>query len=144
MTRQNCIFLVDDDPSARTGLARLLRQASHDVRDFSSARDFLDELEPEVSGCLVMDARMPEMSSSEVVAELNKRSLIMPIIIVTGDDDAETLKKARMMKAAGFFRKPVDGPALLDAINWALQMDKTGNKHKEIHSNKSKASDLRL
>jgi FixJ family two-component response regulator len=122
MTNQKCIFLVDDDPSSRTGLARLLRKAGHEVRDFSSANDFLDKLEPEISGCLILDARMPGMSNNEVVAELNKRCLKIPIIVVTGDDDPETMEKAKMMKAAGFFRKPVDGPALLDAIKWVLQM----------------------
>jgi FixJ family two-component response regulator len=123
MTSQNCIFLVDDDPSARKGLARLLRQGGHDVRDFSSAHDFFEEIGSEVSGCLVLDIRMPGMSSDEIVAELNTRCLKIPIIVVTGDADSETREKAKMMKAAGFFRKPIDGPALLDAINWVLQSE---------------------
>lgn len=123
MTSQNCIFLVDDDPSARKGLARLLRQGGHDVRAFSSAHDFFEEIGSEVSGCLVLDIRMPRMSSDEIVAELNTRCLKIPIIVVTGDADSETKEKAKMMKAAGFFRKPIDGPALLDAINWVLQSE---------------------
>ncbi len=60
-----------------------------------------------------------------------------------GDDDPETRDKAKILKATGYFRKPVDGPALLDAINWAFQMDEPGNKLKKVHSNKSKASDVR-
>jgi FixJ family two-component response regulator len=121
MTGQKCVFLLDDDPSARTGLARLLRKAGHEVRDFSSVRDFFDELEPVMSGCLVLDARMPGISSDEVVAELKRRSLDISIIVVTGDDDSETWEKAKLMRATGFFRKPVDGPALLDAISWVMQ-----------------------
>jgi len=121
MTNDNCIFLVDDDSSARKGLARLLRAAGYDVRDFASAKDFLDMLGSEVSGCLVLDARMSGISNEEVLEELKARHIHLPIIVVTGDDDSETRRKAQKMKAAGFFRKPVDGPALLDAINWALQ-----------------------
>ena len=121
MTNDNCIFLVDDDSSARKGLARLLRAAGYDVRDFASAKDFLDVLGSEASGCLVLDARMSGISNEEVLEELEARHIHLPIIVVTGDDDSETRRKAQMMKAAGFFRKPVDGPALLDAINWALQ-----------------------
>ena len=68
MTSQNCVFLLDDDPSARKGLARLLRQGGHDVRDFSSAQDFFEETSSEISGCLVLDIRMPGMSSDEIVA----------------------------------------------------------------------------
>jgi len=121
MTNDNCIFLVDDDSSARKGLARLLRAAGYDVRDFASAKDFLDVLSSEASGCLVLDARMSGISNEEVLEELEARHIHLPIIVVTGDDDSETRRKAQKMKAAGFFRKPVDGPALLDAINWALQ-----------------------
>jgi FixJ family two-component response regulator len=121
MTNGNCIFLVDDDSSARKGLARLLRAAGYGVRDFASAKDFLDVLGSEASGCLVLDARMSGISNEEVLEELKARHIHLPIIVVTGDDDSETRQKAQKMKAAGFFRKPVDGPALLDAINWALQ-----------------------
>ena len=131
MTNDNCIFLVDDDSSARKGLARLLRAAGYDVRDFASAKDFLDALGSETSGCLVLDARMSGISNEEVLEKLKARNIHLPIIVVTGDDDSETRRKAQKMKAAGFFRKPVDGPALLDAINWALQTNMPGiNKEK--------------
>ena len=129
MTDPNCIFLIDDDSSARNGLARLLRKAGHDVRDFASVNDFFVDAPSGLTGCLVLDIRMPGMSGDELVAELNTRCIKIPIIIVTGDDDPETIEKAKMMKAAGFFRKPVDGPALLDAINWVL---KSNNSHEKI------------
>jgi FixJ family two-component response regulator len=123
MTMENCIFVVDDDASARNGLARLLRTAGYDVRDFASAEDFLEGLGSEVPGCLVLDARMPGITSEEILKELSARNIHLSIIVVTGDDDPETRLKAQKMNAAGFFRKPVDGPALLDAINWALQTE---------------------
>jgi len=134
MTDQKCIFLVDDDSSARKGLARLLRKAGHDVRDFASADDFFVNAASGSTGCLVLDIRMPGMSTDAIKKELNTRRICMPIIVVTGDDDPETRDKAKILKATGYFRKPVDGPALLDAINWALQMNKSDNKHKEVHS----------
>ena len=121
MTRMEYIFLVDDDPSARSGLARLLRAAGHEVRDFASGNEFVEALGSEASGCLVLDARMPGLSGTELQAELKARGVRLPIIVVTGDEDPETRQKAQDMGAAGFFRKPVDGAALLDAINWALE-----------------------
>ena len=132
MTNDNCIFLVDDDSSARKGLARLLRAAGHDVRDFASANDFLDALGSDASGCLVLDARMSGISNEKVLEELKARNTHLPIIIVTGDDDSETRRKAQKMKAAGFFRKPIDGPALLDAINWALQTNMPDANKKKV------------
>ena len=123
---ENCIFVVDDDASARKGLARLLRTAGYNVRDFASTEDFLEGLGTEVSGCLVLDARIPGITSEEILKELSARNIHLSIIVVTGDDDPETRLKAQKMNAAGFFRKPVDGPALLDAINWTLQTETSG------------------
>jgi len=118
------IYVVDDDPSARKGLTRLLRTAGHDVRDFASATEFLDALDPEISGCLVLDARMPGLSGEELHAELQARDVHLPIIVVTADDDPATRQSAQKMKAVSFFRKPVDGTALLDTIEWILRRDK--------------------
>jgi FixJ family two-component response regulator len=129
MTQENFVFVIDDDPSARKGLARLLLTVGHNVRAFECINDFLDVLDPNISGCLVLDARMPGLSGEELQAELKKRSIYLPIIVVTGDDDPETKKKAAKMKAVAFFRKPVDGTALLDAVNWALRADKTDNRN---------------
>ncbi|MCK4773726.1 MAG: response regulator [Candidatus Krumholzibacteria bacterium] len=123
MTKPHKIFVVDDDPSARKGLTRLLRAAGHDVRDFASANEFLDTLAPETSGCLVLDARMPGLSGEELHAELHARGIHLPIIVVTADDDPATRQSAQKLKAVSFFRKPVDGTALLDTIEWALRRD---------------------
>ena len=123
------VFVVDDDPSARKGLARLLLTAGYHVQDFECASDFLNALKPDLSGCLILDARMPGLSSEELQAELKNRRIYLPVIVVTGDDDPETKRKAAKMKAVGFFRKPVDGTALLDAVNWALRSSKTDNSH---------------
>ncbi len=123
MTRTNYVFIVDDDPSARSGLTRLLRTAGHDVRNFTTANEFLDSLDPEMTGCLVLDIRMPGVSVEDLQAELEARGAHLPIIVITADDDPEARRKAQNIKAVGFFRKPVDGTALLDAIKWVLEQD---------------------
>jgi FixJ family two-component response regulator len=115
------VYVIDDDSSARKGLARLLRTAGYDAKAFASATEFLAELETDAGGCIILDARMPGLSGPELHAELNARDVHLPLIFVTADDDAETKKKALDMKAAGFFRKPIDATALLDAIEWALK-----------------------
>ena len=124
MTAANQIFVVDDDRSTRRGIARLLRAAGNDVRDFASAHDFLEAFIPGTPGCLVLDARMPGLTGEELQAELELRKVDLPIIVVTADDDPAIRLRAQKMRAAGFFRKPVDGHALLDAIDWALRPDR--------------------
>jgi len=126
------VLVVDDDQSARRGVARLLRAAGHDVREFASANELLDSLDPEMSGCLVLDARMPGLSGVELLAELEARQIDLPVIVISADDEPEIRREAYAMGAVGFFRKPVDGTALLDAIAWVLQSthpggDRVGN-----------------
>jgi len=115
------VFVVDDDMSSRNGLARLLRTAGYDVLAFASAKEFLDSLSPDASGCILLDARMPEMSGKDLQAALERQGCHLPVIFVTADDDPDIRSKAQKMGAVGFFRKPVDGTALLDAVKWALE-----------------------
>ena len=74
---------------------RLLRTAGHAVSEFVSASEFLEHLKDEVAGCIVLDIRMPGLSGSELMTELKLRSIDIPIIVITGDDDSETRMKAR-------------------------------------------------
>jgi len=121
MVQGKRVFVIDDDPSARQGLTLLLHTAGYDVSAFASADEFVDTLGQETSGCLVLDARLPGMSCEEMLTELKELRLDLPIIFVTADDDPKTRQKAVEMNAAAFFRKPVDGTALLDAIEWATR-----------------------
>ena len=116
-----CIFVVDADQSARKGLARLLRAASYDVREYASLPDFLETLDSGANGCLLLDLGMQELPCEELQEELKIRDLHFPIIMIAADDDPATRRKALQMNAAGFFHKPIDGTALLDAIAWALR-----------------------
>jgi FixJ family two-component response regulator len=115
------VFLVDGDSSARRGLARLLRTAGHDVLEFGTANELLDSLDPETSGCLVLDAETSGLSGGELLAELEARQTDLPVIVISADDEPEIRRRAYAMNAVGFFRKPVDGTALLDAIAWAMR-----------------------
>ena len=98
-----------------------MRSAHYEVRDFDSTSSFLDALNSEIPCVVVLDIGMPELSCDELLEQLEARELQPPIIVVTTLDDAETRRNAQKLKAAGFFRKPVDGPALLDAIEWAMR-----------------------
>jgi len=121
MEKDICVFLIDDNPSARNGIARLLTATGYDVCEFASAGEFLEKINSDVSGCLLIDISMPGLREDELVRELDKRNIDLSIIVVTGDDNSETRRKANYINAAGFFRKPVDGTALLDAVEWALR-----------------------
>lgn len=72
------------------------------------------------------------MTGEELQAELNARGVRLPTIVVSADDDAETRRAAHKMNAASFFRKPVDGSALLDAIDWAVRWNLANGSDDEL------------
>ena len=125
MTNVSCVFVLDDDFSARKGIARLIRTANYDVRDFDSIEKALNALASEVPSCVVLDADLPDQLCEELRVELKTRGILLPIIAITANDDPETRRRAQKMNAVGFFRKPVDGTALLDAVEWSIRSNST-------------------
>ncbi len=117
------VYILDDDNSARKGLSRLLRAAGFNALSFPDVSSFLNGMEPNCLGPLVTDLRMPGLSVKELAKELKQRELNMDIIVVTGDDTIQSKKIANDIGAVGFFRKPVDGTALIDAINWSVKIN---------------------
>jgi two-component system response regulator FixJ len=119
------IYIVDDEESVRKGLSRLMRSAGMPYRDFASAEQFLAELDPQQAGCVLLDITMAGLTGLQLQSELQKRRINLPIIAVSARDDADTSSRARQLGARFFLRKPVDDQALLDAIRWVLEGDRS-------------------
>ncbi len=117
------VFVVDDDPSARRGLTRLIRAAGLMAESFASAEDFLASGKHTGPGCMVLDVRMPEMTGPELQEELGKAEYSMPIIFLSGHGDVPTAAQAMKMGAVDFLTKPVDRDDLLEAIRVSLAKD---------------------
>jgi two-component system response regulator FixJ len=118
------VFVVDEDPSVRKGLVRLLSNAGYEVSQFTSLNDFMDVIKPGLSGCILLDSTTLELSKKDLKAEFKKHGVCLPFFIISADDDSKIKQRAHKMNAAGFFRKPIDGVALVDSIDWAIQSEK--------------------
>ena len=119
----SAVFLVDDDPSVRKALSRLIRSAGYEVEAFGSARDFLDywRAGEDDRGCLVLDVRMPGLSGLDLQRELQSANTVVPIIFITGHGDIPMSVKAMKQGAVDFLPKPVKDKLLLTAIEQALE-----------------------
>ena len=82
------VFVVDDDPSVRTAVKRLLASVGLQCETFSTAAEFLIRCEHGVSGCLVLDVRMPGASGLDLQRILNQAETDLPVIFVTAHADA--------------------------------------------------------
>ena len=116
------VFLVDDDPSVRRALTRLIKAAGFTVQPFASARDFLEYWRAGSQGaaCLVLDVRMPGLSGLDLQHELQAANALLPIVFITGHGDVPMVVKAMKEGAVDFLPKPVNDKELLKAIEQAL------------------------
>ena len=115
------IYIVDDEPSVSTAYARLMRSAKMEARTFASVEDLMKADLSDENACVISDVRFPGKSGLELPELLGRAGHVLPVIFVTAHDTPETRDLAHRFGAAGYFRKPVDDQALIDAITWAVQ-----------------------
>jgi FixJ family two-component response regulator len=114
------VNIVDDDPSVRKGLARLVKSAGYRVEVFESAGEFLERAPQEDPCCLILDVRMPGLTGLELQEALSIAGRRMSIVFVSGHGDIVGSVKAMKRGAVDFLTKPVDSRELLDAIERAV------------------------
>jgi FixJ family two-component response regulator len=118
------VYVVDDDPSVRVAMERLLKSVGLTVKTFASAREFLDQATPEWFGCLIVDLRMPGMGGLDLQDQLSARQVSLPVIFLTGYGTVPASVRAMKAGAVDFLEKPVDDQRLLDAVHEALERDR--------------------
>jgi FixJ family two-component response regulator len=114
------VYIVDDEPSICTAYARLARSAKMQPRTFTSVEDFLHADFTDENACVISDVQFPGKSGLELPVMLGRAGHHLPVIFVTAHDTPGTRDLAHRFGAVGYFRKPVDDQALLDAIVWAI------------------------
>jgi FixJ family two-component response regulator len=114
---------VDDDAAVLRALARLLESVGLSVTTYASAQEFLDELDPNAPGCLVLDVRMPGLSGLDLQDLLNAKAVRIPIIFISAHGDVPVSVRAMKGGAVDFFQKPIHHQTFLDAVNRALVQD---------------------
>ncbi len=120
---QATVFIVDDDPSLRRALQRLIRSAGYACDTYGSAQAFLEGEKAGSPRCLILDVQMPGLSGLNLQREMIERDLFMPIIFLTGHGTIPMSVRAMKSGAADFLTKPVDEERLFAAIEAALEQD---------------------
>lgn len=114
------VFIVDDDVSFLKSMARLLRVAGYSVQAFDSARQFLEQLAPGMSGCVLADLQMPGLNGLELQEALARSANPLPVVFVSAQGDIPTTVQAMRRGAEDFLTKLSPKEQLLDAVQRAL------------------------
>jgi FixJ family two-component response regulator len=118
------IAIVDDDPSVRRGLQRLIRSAGWKTETFASAQEFLVRCQSDSPNCVLLDLQMPGLSGLDLQKRMTEVELGVPIIFLTGHGDIPASVQAMKSGAVEFLTKPVDEEELLQAIQEAVERDR--------------------
>jgi FixJ family two-component response regulator len=116
------VFVVDDDPSVRKAIQRLIESVGLRCATFGTAGDFLEQVSGEAAGCLVLDIRMPGASGLELQRQLLAGGRDLPTIFVSAHANVPLTVQAMKAGALEVLTKPFNDQALLDAVHQALEI----------------------
>jgi FixJ family two-component response regulator len=123
------VFVVDDDPSIRRSVSRLLRSHNRYVQTYQSAKDFLDLEIPSIPACIVLDLQMPEVNGLDLQRLLARNRDTLPIVFISGHGSVPTSVRAMKEGAVDFLTKPFDDNQLMTAVDTALDRARRAYEH---------------
>jgi FixJ family two-component response regulator len=125
MTKPDSIvYVVDDDPSVRRAIKRLVESEGLQVELFGSAPEFLQARRPDAPSCLVLDIKLPGINGLDFQHQLAAADIRIPIIFITARADIPMTVRAMKAGAVEFLTKPFRDQDLLDAVQVALERDR--------------------
>lgn len=125
------MFLVDDDRMARESLQWLIESAHLPVRAFDRGLSFLEQFDPDASGCVLLDVRMPDINGMQLHSRIRQLGSAIPVIIVTGHADVAMAVRAMKAGAYDFIEKPYNDALMLERVQSAIACDLDNRRNQE-------------
>jgi FixJ family two-component response regulator len=125
------VIIVDDDPSLRSMLSRLLGTVGLKSTAFASPEEFLRSPAPKGPACLILDVHLPGLSGLDLQRELAKAGYQLPIVFMTGHGDIPMTVQAMKAGAVAFLTKPFRNQEMLDAVREGLNLDRLARQKRE-------------
>ena len=107
------VLVVDDEPSVRALLARVLALADYEVDVAANSHDALDRVRDHECHLLITDIDMPEMNGLTLISETRRLTPRLPAIVMTGCSTEVTAIEAANPGVSGYFTKPLKIPKIL-------------------------------
>ena len=114
------VVILDDDAALRRSLGNLLASVGFEVEAFVSAEAFLESVQRDRAGCMVLDLRMPGMSGLELLRHLAATGSRIPVIVLTGHGTDAIRQQCLDAGAFAFLDKPFRSATLLDTVRRAV------------------------
>ena len=115
------ISVVDDSDIILRTFRVMLEHAGYQVAEFASGKEFLNSGLESLADCILLDLEMPKPNGIDVLNAMDELDCKMPVIVVTGTDDAALLAAAERDIVSTILKKPIGPDALLAAVAGALR-----------------------
>jgi two-component system response regulator FixJ len=127
------VHIVDDDSEVRAATSFMLHQQGYETQIYASGPEFLGQARLD-RGCVILDVNMPAMDGFEVLAELVRRGVGLPVIILTGHGDIPLAVRAMKRGAFDFLEQPYETGELIEAIDRAFALADRGQEARRAKS----------
>ncbi|MDK9606258.1 response regulator transcription factor [Lelliottia wanjuensis] len=119
----NVVYLIDDDAAIRESMAFLLSGMNWKVQTFASIEAFTAQHDAEkaLTGCLLLDMRMPGKGGLTWLEEGAWPWPLLPVIIMTGHGSVDACRRAFHTGVFEFFTKPLDADKLIETLARAFE-----------------------
>ena len=121
---EHTIAVVDDDPSVRKALARLLSVFGYRVELFASAEEFLGAAPTSKAMCLLLDIKLGATSGLDLARRLSAEGFDFPIVFMTGSEKDVVRLQCLDFGCVAFLQKPIPEVHLMDALAKAIGVER--------------------
>lgn len=113
----NTVLVVDDDPDIRDSIEELLRSDGLDATGASNGEEALHLLTQRPIGVVLLDLMMPVMDGRQLVEEMRKREIAVPVVLLSAGRDLRRVAAELDLPAV---EKPFDLDELLERVRASL------------------------
>ncbi|HGY1169615.1 TPA: response regulator [Klebsiella aerogenes] len=128
------IWLIDDDAAICDSLSLLLSTVGWQTQAFDNAHAFQHQAGnlAELTGCMLLDIRMPGKTGLTLLDEWRQLGLTLPVIIMTGHGNIDLCRRAFKNGAFEFLTKPIDADLLFEVVGEAMAQQKAHLERQQI------------
>lgn len=128
------ILIVEDEPAIRRVLVKILTEenSSYKIVEAVDGVDGLQAFNKQEFNLVLCDIKMPRMDGLEVLEEIKKINVDVPVVMISGHGDLETAVESMKKGAFDYISKPPDLNRLLNTVRIALDSAKLKVENKRL------------
>ena len=121
MIDKQSVLIVDDDPEFLRAMRKMFEKSGFSVALAGDGREALDALAKDSFDLIISDVRMPNLNGIELMEEISRKRLSIPVIFITGYGEVESYMDLMNLGAYEYINKPVNSREILGIARKAIE-----------------------